>query len=359
MIKGMVFIDGSWLYYNRRNLGRDHGNPNFQVDYGLLPKVLAEVVSERLYRTEVDLVRTFLFGSYAENYDLRDDAAVQDRLDFFAMLKEEYQYEVEAFHIDFRGKRLRRQDREPEDEFEPHEKCVDIALATAMLYYAAIPNAYDIAIAILGDRDFTPLLKAVRRLGKRTVIASIKGSCAPDYADPQDAAGVKDMGIIWLNDLVDRIELKYERQQLDCQSPLHRGPKKVWTTYRPRTGRPFYCDVCRERFTAEKAAVQAEFLAPENNRADSEEKAPPVLGRILAGLILKRIEDKGYGFIRGADGKDYFFHLTDLEPNLPWLEAQLGQRVVFEVKKEAQLDKAGAALRVQKASAPNGSQGQP
>ena len=36
---------------------------------------------------EIDVVRIHLFGSYAANYDLRDDEAVQRWLDFFDRLK--------------------------------------------------------------------------------------------------------------------------------------------------------------------------------------------------------------------------------------------------------------------------------
>lgn len=209
---------------------------------------------------EVDIVRTHLFGSYATNYDLRDEDIVQSTLDFFDMLKEEYHYEVELFPINYRGRRLRKKDRDPADSFEVKEKCVDIALATSMLFSAAIPHAYDIAIAVIGDRDFIPVLQHVRRLGKRVAIASIKDSCAPEYADPLDAARVKDIDIIWLNDLLHELELKYERHQLECQSPLHKGDKRVWTVYRQRKGRPFYCDECKRKFADQKAAAQEEFV---------------------------------------------------------------------------------------------------
>ena len=133
---------------------------------------------------EIDVVRTHLFGSYAANYDLRDDEAVQRWLDFFDRLKEEYHYEVELFPVNFMGRRLRKIDRAIDDPFEPKEKCVDISLATAMMYYAAIPSAYDVGVAVIGDRDFAPMLQTVRKLGKRVSIASIKGSCSPEFADP-------------------------------------------------------------------------------------------------------------------------------------------------------------------------------
>ncbi len=216
MPKSMVFIDGTWLYSNTPRLSDVYGQPDYRVDFGKLPRVLAETVGVQLDGSDVDVVRTYLFGSYAANHDLRDDDAVLRRRDFFAMLGEEYHYEVETYPINFMGRRLKRLDRDPDDPFEPKEKCVDIALAASMLYFAAVPSVYDIAIAVVGDQDFKPALQLVRRLGKRVAIASIKGSCSPDLSDPRDEARVKDFDIIWLDDLLHKLELKYERHVLQC-----------------------------------------------------------------------------------------------------------------------------------------------
>src|SRR3989449_8068195 len=122
MIKIMLFIDGTWLYSNTPKLAELYGKGDFQVDFGWLPKVLAEEVNKQLGGVEVDVVRTYLFGSYASNYDLRDDDAVQRRLDFFSMLKEEYHYELEIFPVNFKGRRLRRGGRGPPEPLAAHKK---------------------------------------------------------------------------------------------------------------------------------------------------------------------------------------------------------------------------------------------
>ncbi|MDP3058525.1 MAG: NYN domain-containing protein, partial [bacterium] len=197
MANAMIFIDGNLLYSSSSRLSEAFGKPDYKVDFNKLPRVLAEEVSKQLGLTEVTVVRTYLFGSIASNYDARDEEAVQRRRDFFEMLSEEYHYEVEIYPVNYMGKRLRKVDREQSDLFEPKEKCVDISLATTMLYYAAIPYAYDIAIAVLGDRDFKPVLQHLRRLGKRVAIASIHGSCADDFQHPESR--VKDFDIIWLD----------------------------------------------------------------------------------------------------------------------------------------------------------------
>ena len=92
----------------------------------------------------------------------------------------------------------------------------------------------------------------VRRLGKRVAIASIKGSCSPEFADPRDEARVKDFDIMWLDDLLHRLELKYERHQLACEAPIHKGNRLVWTTFHPRKGQKFFCEECRREFTRQR-----------------------------------------------------------------------------------------------------------
>ena len=303
MAKVMLFIDGTWLYASTPKLAETYGKPDYHVDFGLLPRVLAEEVGKQLGSLEVDVVRTYLFGSYAANYDLGDDDVAQRRRDFFSMLKEEYHYEIELFPINFRGRRLRKSDRDPTDPFEPKEKCVDIALATSMLFLAAMPHVYDVAIAVLGDQDFKPVLQHVRQLGKRVAIASIKGSCSPDLADPTDEARVKDFDIIWLDDLIQRLELKYERVQRSCESPHHKGDRRVWTTFRPRKGQKFYCDDCRAEFTGQKQDSQRQFVATGIDTIVPGEESDSAAGRIsavpgqsLMGTIKRTLADRGgYG----------------------------------------------------------------
>lgn len=349
MPKIMLFIDGTWLYYNTSKLSDAYGQPDFHIDFGKLPQVLAETIKKQLGGTEVDIVRTNLFGSYAANYDFRDDETVQRRRDFFDMLKEEYHYEVEVFPINFMGRRLRKADRDPADPFEPQEKCVDIALATSMLYFAAVPAAYDIAIAVVGDQDFVPAFQHVRRLGKRVAIASIKGSCAPELADPRDVARVKDFDIIWLDDLLPKLELKYEWHQLLCESPIHKGRREVWTTFHPRKGRRFYCDACRQEFTRQKQEAHREFFSPSSeggNGAEAPQSPGAQVGEPLSGVIARKFPDRGFGFIEGRDGRHYFFHITDLQNGLDFNTVQEGLPVDFEIKKQPSEDRAGAAQNV-------------
>ncbi len=342
MRKAMIFIDGTWLYCNTPRLAAASGHPDFHLDFGKLPCVLADEVRKQLGDEELDVVRTCLFGSYATNCDPRDDDARQRRLDFFARLREDYHYELEIFPINFLGRRLKRSERDPEDPFEPREKCVDISLATSMLTYAALPNAYDIAIAVIGDADFKPVLQSVRKLGKRVAIASIHGSCSPEFADPRDESRLKDFHIIWLDQLLDRLALRFDPHELECESPMHKGDRRVMTTFHPRRGQQFFCEPCREAYARSRECGR-ELPCPE---AES-----PCVGTPLEGTIVKKVADRGFGFIHATDGRDYFFHLADLCGSLPFETVEEGLAVRFEVKREPAKERGGTAMNIRRLEA--------
>lgn len=348
MIKFMLFIDGTWLYSNTPRLVEASGEPGFQLDFGKLPRVLAEEVARQLGHPDYTVVRTHLFGSYADNVDPRDQDPVQRRLNFFTLLRQQHRYEVEAFPINFRGKRLRKPDRDPNDTFEPKEKCVDIALATSMLFNASMPNAYDVAIAVLGDQDFKPVLQSVRRLGKRVAIASVQGACAGELSDPGDRERLRDTDILWLEDLLPGLARRYDPHVLECQSPGHKGDRRVQTTYYPKRNEKFYCEACRESFARQK----------HENGDSGEAKTGPwaPVGTPLAGRVIHKRVDKSYGFIRVEgcgewDGPEYFFHESDLADGISFLELAEGTNVSFEVKAEPPDGKAPPAKLVRRRAA--------
>ncbi|HTR97099.1 MAG TPA: NYN domain-containing protein [Candidatus Acidoferrales bacterium] len=349
MIRFMLFIDGTWLYSNTSRLVEASGEPGFALDFGKLPRVLADEVARAMGHDEYTVVRTHLFGSYADNVDPRDVEPVQRRLGFFGLLRQQHHYEVEAFPINFRGKRLRKTDRDPDDTFEPKEKCVDIALATAMLFNAAMPNAYDVAIAVLGDQDFKPVLQSVRRLGKRVAIASVQGACAGELSDPVDAARLRDLDVMWLEDLLPRLARRYDPHVLECQSPIHVGDRQVTTTYYPRRGEKFYCETCRESFARAR-----------HDGGDGAAEARAVrwapVGTPLRGAVSHKRPDKSYGFIRVEgcgdwDGPEYFFHDSDICDGTSFAELGEGEIVLFEVKAEPPAGKAPPARAVRRVDA--------
>jgi cold shock CspA family protein len=360
MLKFMLFIDGTWLYSNTSRLVEASGEAGFVLDFGKLPRVLAEEVGRRLGHDDWTVVRTHMFGSYAEHADPRDREPVERRLNFFAMLRQQHHYEVEAFPIDFRGKRLRRTDRDPGDLFEPKEKCVDIALATSMLFNASMSNAYDVAIAVIGDQDFKPVLQSVRRLGKRVAIASINGACSGEYSDPADKARVRDVELIWLEDLLPRLARRYDPHWLDCQSPTHKGERRVETTYYPKRGEKFYCPACREEFGKQREAANLSGAsangAPAGGMAHSPVSEPVTYAPIetmLMGVVKHKRIDKSYGFIMvdgcgKYDGAEYFFHESDIVDGTRFTDLAEGTYVDFQVKAESPGGKAPPARSVRR-----------
>ena len=49
----------------------------------------------------------------------------------------------------------------------------------------------------------------------------------------------------------------------------------------------------------------------------------------MKGSVVRKINEKGYGFILGEDKVDYFFHVSDLK-NTRWTEIAEGDSVEFE-----------------------------
>jgi CspA family cold shock protein len=53
---------------------------------------------------------------------------------------------------------------------------------------------------------------------------------------------------------------------------------------------------------------------------------------VTTGIVKKLVADRGYGFITGDDGKDYFFHRSGLELPLDFDLLEDGERVTFEIE---------------------------
>lgn len=53
---------------------------------------------------------------------------------------------------------------------------------------------------------------------------------------------------------------------------------------------------------------------------------------MATGTIKKVVSDRGFGFITGEDGKDYFFHRDGLTSTLNFDRLNGGEKVEFEVE---------------------------
>jgi cold shock protein len=53
---------------------------------------------------------------------------------------------------------------------------------------------------------------------------------------------------------------------------------------------------------------------------------------MAGGTVKKVVSDRGFGFITGEDGKDYFFHRDGLAPSLEFDDIHAGEPVEFDVQ---------------------------
>ena len=53
---------------------------------------------------------------------------------------------------------------------------------------------------------------------------------------------------------------------------------------------------------------------------------------MATGTIKKVVADRGFGFITGEDGKDYFFHRDGLTSTLNFDRLNGGEKVEFEIE---------------------------
>jgi CspA family cold shock protein len=56
------------------------------------------------------------------------------------------------------------------------------------------------------------------------------------------------------------------------------------------------------------------------------------VGAAQTGRVKKVVQERGFGFITGDDGKEYFFHRSELELGLSFDRLVGGERVTFSVE---------------------------
>ena len=149
----MVFIDGGWLYRNRNTLFAKLGEENFEIDYAKLPRLFCEDVANRLDE-DVSLVRTNYFGTIPS---ARSGFNTSKQYAFYDFLERSCGYETDIHEV----------------EVGTDENWIKMSLSAALLFYAAQPGAYDIAILIGDDPDYGPALRRARLFGKRIQIVGV------------------------------------------------------------------------------------------------------------------------------------------------------------------------------------------
>lgn len=203
-LKVMLFIDGTWLYYSlhgredskctlQQRFGRGWQH-KYNVDWGNLPRVISQALQQQerdrgwmpLSSSDgeaptrpVEVVRVSVFTSYRA-----DTPHTSLRYQMFQdMLKAKY----DVMMLETMGR---------------NEKCVDIQLAVDMLHYATVPDAYDVAVLLSGDKDYIPAMVRCRQKGRRVGLVSMKRYCTRAF---YETPNVKDYDVIWMDDFLDKI----------------------------------------------------------------------------------------------------------------------------------------------------------
>jgi len=261
MYRAMIFIDGAWLFLNRQKLRDSDSEEPFQLDYEKLPIVITEALANGIAaRTGEEpeevkplIMRTYFFGAQPVNYHIDNEQQVENQEAFYDSLRSRYGYEVETFKVDFNGFHISPRERFEKDldrlqemSWVPHEKQVDVALATRMMAMAAMPGGFDIGVLVSGDQDFLPVLSQVRDLGRQTAIVTIYGAAAREFLSPQEN-GIGDYETVLLNNYVETLRLVYDKRVYTCSS----CQRNFKSSYRPRRGENMYCNACRADYRKE------------------------------------------------------------------------------------------------------------
>lgn len=224
-VKAMVFIDGGWLYRNRSSLFAKLDTPNgFEIDYGKLPRVICEDAADYL-NEDVSLVRTMYFGTIPS---ARSGINASKQISFYDFLERSCGYDTHVYDVDIGY-----------GESRGDDAGVKIGLSSAMLFYAAQPGAYDLAVMVSDDPDYASALRTVRRLGKRVMVVGVHPADDPRYASSVfNKTRVCDFPPMYLDDHAADIRLVRERLVRVCKE-CGCEEETTWA------GPDFFCTKCR------------------------------------------------------------------------------------------------------------------
>ncbi len=225
-IRAMIFIDGAWLYKSRQALFDKLGEKGFEIDYKRIPDIIAQSLAE-ISGQEVDIVRTCYYGTIPANkigYN-----PVKQKV-FYDFLGDQCGYEMDIAEIDFI--------KEP--SVSPETKWVNTNLASEMTYYATIPGAYDVAILVAGDADYIPVLRRIRKLGKRVQLVAMNAVMGRSISSKMltTAQGCFDFPHVFMDEHAKEFRLQREMQTRICMA----CGKEEATTW---AGDEFFCSECR------------------------------------------------------------------------------------------------------------------
>lgn len=144
----MYFIDGEYLKLSFMEL-----NNSVNIDYKGLPFKLNNVFFGKRSSIQGEIVRVYYYDAQSEP----EEEDYESQIQFFNKLDNVDFYETRRASLVRKGK----------NKGKREQKGVDVLISVDMMS-KAYEDHYDIAIVIMGDRDFLPLIKSVKDLtGKR------------------------------------------------------------------------------------------------------------------------------------------------------------------------------------------------
>ncbi|NUP99057.1 MAG: NYN domain-containing protein, partial [Armatimonadetes bacterium] len=295
----------------------------YQVDFTRLPEAILEDLNEQSPGLQAEFVRGYMFGAYPVKVDPLDEALSQRQKDFYTRMREDFFYHVETYPVNFKGRRIRRSDRDATDPFHPREGQAAISLATTALQ-CAFNHAFDIGVFLIGDRDYKPAIRAVRRFGKRTVILSIRNCCTPEFSAVQERAMVADFDTLWMDDMVPRIQLTRElrrHEEYDGETAAYSESRPPAPSYTQRQRQFEEIEQERQRALEEGAEVHGAIKTIKQKGTMTFQQIADFL-QINLGVIddiLRELRDRKMV----ADLKPLHYDLTDE-----------GRRICYEMEKE-------------------------
>jgi len=221
-VKTHVFIDGSWMFHNKKYLVEAYGDEEYDIDYKKIPLIIQEHLLNSM-TIDVDIVRTHFFGTMPVN---KPGFAPNKQKAFYKYLKEECYFLTDVFEVDYLNDPLSK----------PRDTALPIALCSSLLYNTALNTSYDIAAILLGDPDYVSMIKRARMLGKRILLIGVR--CAQD-SRLRTRTALFDYPVLYLDDHLETIKLdrhEHYRQCMNCEN-------EELTNWH---GAEFYCSECRE-----------------------------------------------------------------------------------------------------------------
>jgi uncharacterized LabA/DUF88 family protein len=221
-VKAMLFIDGTWLYYSIHEREPHlcpiiqkfgHGwQHRYRIDWSALPRILCESLQDPGWGTTTTTSKQYHDAAATAPTPTRrrtssggNTASTRRpmeivRVQVFTSYKSDTLTSSWRYRI-YEDMKAANYDVFQKETVGKSEKCVDIQLAVDMLHYATVPNAYDVALILTGDKDFTPAMMRTRQKGRKVALVSMKRGCNKALFE---TAGIKDYDVIWLEDHLDK-----------------------------------------------------------------------------------------------------------------------------------------------------------